>query len=348
MGENTKMKTSIYRQTLIEAWRMTWRHKYLWFFGFFAILLNSGVASGFRVFINNINFLQNQGHNIYKAKVLYESKTIGFVYDNIKVFFTHLTFTNVLTILIIIAIFAFCIWLSVLSQGAIIAATDKFRRGKTVQPEENFKDGTRKFWPVFWLNVLSYLLTTGAIIILGLPILSLYLTQGQDFWASLLLFLDFIILIPIAVIATFLLQFAIAYVVIKNKKLKEAIVSAWKLFARYWLATLEMGFLIFLILVIVTSLISLIFLPNIFNILVSAAPDTVPGLMNYLNASFVIFVIISIFITSIFAAFQFIATALFFIKLEEGGIVSKLVRWFGKWGNVGQGQTPAIKAGKKL
>jgi len=89
-------------------------------------------------------------------------------------------------------------------------------------------------------------------------------------------------------------------------------------------------------------------LPNIFNILVSAAPDTVPGLMNYLNASFVIFVIISIFITSIFAAFQFIATALFFIKLEEGGIVSKLVRWFGKWGNVGQGQTPAIKAGKKL
>ncbi len=41
------MANPIYRQTLAEAWRMTRRHKFLWFFGFFAILLNSGVVDSF-------------------------------------------------------------------------------------------------------------------------------------------------------------------------------------------------------------------------------------------------------------------------------------------------------------
>ena len=51
------MANPIYRQTLAEAWRMTRRHKFLWFFGFFAILLNSGVASGIETFFNNLGFL---------------------------------------------------------------------------------------------------------------------------------------------------------------------------------------------------------------------------------------------------------------------------------------------------
>jgi len=342
------MTNSIYRQTLTEAWRITWRHKYLWFFGFFAILLNSGVASGYRVLINNINFIQNQGENLYKAKVLYESQTFNFIYNNVKVFFTNISITNVLTILIVLAIFVFSIWLSILSQGSIVAATDKFRRGKFVQAEESFSDGTRKFWPVLWLNVFNYLVTTGAIIVLGLPFLSLYLIQGQDFWATILLFLNFIILIPVAVIVTFLLQFAIGYVVIRNKKLKDAIALAWRLFIKNWLSTLEMGLIIFLILAIITALISVIFLPNIVGLLVGSGTGITPGLESYINASFVIFVIISIFITSIFSVFQFVATALFFMKLDEGVVVSKLIRWFGKWGNIGRAQTPTIKAGKKI
>jgi hypothetical protein len=348
MEEDKKMTNSIYRQTLTEAWRITWRHKFMWFFGFFAILLNSGVASGYRVLINNLNFIQNQGENLYKAKVLYESKTISFIFDNVKIFFSNISITNILTILIIFAIFVFCIWLSILSQGSIMAATDKFRRGKFVQPEESFGDGAKKFWPVLWLNVFNYLITTGAMIVLGLPFLSLYLIQGQDFWATILLFLNFIILIPVAVIVTFLLQFALGYVVIRNKKLKDAIVSAWKLFAKNWLSTLEMGLIIFLILAIITSIISIIFLPNIISLIVGSGTGVTPGLENYINASFVIFVLISIVLTSIFSVFQFVATTLFFMKLDEGAVVSKLVRWFGKWGNVGGGQTPAIKAGKKI
>ncbi|RJO59665.1 hypothetical protein C4546_01090 [Candidatus Parcubacteria bacterium] len=342
------MKTSIYRQTLIEAWRMTWRHKYLWFFGFFAILLNSGVASGFRAFFNNVTFLENQGENLNNARILYESKTLEYIFNNIKLFFANLTFANLLAILIILGIFVFCVWLSVLSQGALISATDKFRQGKLVQPEESFRDGTRKFWPVFWLNLFNHIITTGLVIVLGLPLLALYFIRGQEFWANLLLFLNFIILVPIAVIVAFLLQYASAYAVIKNLKLKAAIVSAWRLFIKNWLATLEMAFLIFLILVIAATIISVIFLPNIINILFSSATTAVPGLVNYLNASFVIFVIISILLTSIFSTFQFVATALFFLKLEEGLIVSKLIRWFGKWGNLGKNSAAAITSGKNF
>ncbi len=342
------MANQIYRQTISEAWRIARRHKFLWFFGFFAILLNSGVASGVETFFNNVSLLANAGDNIQQVEVLYKTNTLGFIATNVADFFTALTFENALTILLILAIYVFVVWISVLSQGALITSTDTFRQGKSVAPEQAFANGTRVFWPLFWLNAFKYILSIGAVIILGTPLLSLYLVQGYDVWLNLLLFLNFLILVPAAMLFAFLLQFASAYVAIRRQPLWLAVKNAWHLFAKHWLATLEMAFLLFLVYVVATAILSIVFAPQILNLFVNSATGALPGMSGYLNVSFIALAIIAIFLTSIFSTFQYVATTLFFLKLEEGVITAKFVRWFGHWGNVGSASPASPKlAGSK-
>lgn len=337
------MANPIYRQTISEAWRMARQHKFLWFFGFFAILLNSGVASGVETFFNNVSLLANSGDNIQNVQTLYKSNTLGFVATNVAEFFKGLSFENALTILLILAIYVFVVWISVLSQGALITSTDTFRQGKSLTPEQAFANGTRTFWPLLWLNIGKYLLTIGAVVVLGTPLLSLYLVQGQDVWLNVLLFLNFIILVPLAMLIAFLLQFASAYVTIRRQPLWVAVKSAWRLFSKHWLATLEMGFILFLIYFLATAVLSIIFAPQIINLYVNSASGALPGIESYMNVSFVALAIIAIFLTAIFSTFQYIASTLFFLKLEEGTVTAKFVRWFGHWGNVGEAAKPATK-----
>ena len=246
-----------------------------------------------------------------------------------------------------IIMFIFFIWISIISQGSLITATDTFRQGKDVSPEQSFRNGTRLFWPLLWLNLMKYVLTIGIVIVLGLPLLSLYLVRGQDFWMNILLFLNFIILVPGAMVIAFLLQFASAYVSLKNLKLWPAIRSAWSLFLKHWLATIEMAFLLFLIYFIATAILSIVFLPQILNMYVNSVTGLLPGLAGYMNVSNIAMLIIAVFLTAIFSTFQYTATTLFFIKLEQGTIVSKFVRWFGHWGNVGEKSTPILKVSAK-
>lgn len=329
------MANPIYRQTISEAWRIARRHKFLWFFGFFAILLNSGVASGVETFFNNVSLLANAGENIQKVEVLYKTNTLGFIATNVASFFKDITFENALTILIVLALYVFVIWISVLSQGSLITATDTFRQGKNLAPEQAFANGTRAFWPLLWLNILKYALTVGTVIVLGAPLLSLYLVRGQDVWLNLLLFLNFIILVPLAMLVAFLLQFASAYVAIRRQPLWVAIKNAWRLFAKHWLATLEMAFVLFLIYIVATAILSIVFAPQILNLFVTSSTGVLPGMSGYMNLSFIALAIIAIFLTAIFSTFQYVATTLFFLKLEEGTVTAKFIRWFGHWGNVG-------------
>jgi hypothetical protein len=337
----------MYRQTIAEAWRLTRRHKFLWFFGFFAILMNSGVASGIETFFNNVSYLANSSDNIASVKQLYQTNTLGFIATNVVDFFKAITLENALTLLVILAIFIFFLWIAIVSQGSLITATDTFRQGKSVSPEQSFMNGTRLFWPLLWLNLMKYILSVGVVIVLGLPLLSLYLIRGQDFWMNILLFLNFIILVPGAMVLAFLLQFASAYVSLKNLRLWPAIRSAWTLFLKHWLATLEMAFLLFLIYFIATAILSIVFLPQILNMYVNNVTGFLPGLSGYINVSNVALLIIAIFLTSIYSTFQYTATTLFFIKLEQGTITSKLVRWFGHWGTIGESKTPALKVAAK-
>ncbi len=333
--EEKPIQKTIYWQTIREAWRIARHHKFLWFFGFFAVLMNSALVSGIDSFLNNLSFIQNQGDTLAQAKIFYQSETLSFILNNVSQFWKTVSVANILTLLIVIGIFVFFIWMSVLSQGALITATEKLRRGKMVQPEESFRDGSRTFWPIFWLNILQRAVTTGAAMLIAVPLVSLYLSNGQEIWATILGIITFIILVPFAVVVGFLLQFASAYVALRGRTVGQAIKAAWQLFRQHWLASVEMAIILFLIFTVIIVLFSTLFFPPIVNLFVSDSAGFLSGLGNYINASLVITLIILFLFAGIFWSFQYVATTLFFLKLEEGGVMSRLVRWFGHWGHVG-------------
>lgn len=344
--EDTKAKPHVYRQTLREAWRLTWQHKFLWFFGFFAFLLNVGILSGVITFFQNINIVSTQSDKVADAKIIYENHTLGFIWNNVKSFGTDLTFSNAVTLIIILAIFAFFIWMSVVSQGALINATSTFRAGKKTTPEDTFRQGMNNFWPVLWLNVLKFAATTGLAIIISIPLLSLFLTQNNDQWVSILVFANFIILIPLATIVGFLLQFALTSAVLKKRTVWQAIVDAVQIFRKHWLATIEMALLLLLIMSIAAYFFSLIFSDNLVEIYVAQSAGYTIGFKQYFTVSFTVFVIANVFFNGIVAAFNFVVTTLFYQKLQEGSFTSHLIRMFGHWGKIGQGKTSALKSAK--
>lgn len=344
--EDRKANPKVYRQTLREAWRLTWHHKFLWFFGFFAFLLNVGIVSGMLSFFQNIGTVSTQAETVADARLLYENRTLGFVWDNVKTFGTEITFSNALTLVLILAIFAFFIWMSIVSQGALISASGKFRAGQNTTPEESFQKGTKNFWPVAWLNLLKFLATTGLAILVGVPLLSLFLIQGNEVWFTLLGILIFLILIPLATIVNFLLQFALASAVLKQRRVWQSIQDAWQLFRSHWLATLEMALLLLLIVAIAAYLFNLVFSDNLVELYVAQSAGYPIGFKQYFTVSFTLFLIANVLFNGIVIAFNYVVTTLFYLKLQEGSWTAHLVRLFGHWGKVGQAKTPAVKASK--
>ncbi|MEK7570276.1 MAG: hypothetical protein AAB515_02450 [Patescibacteria group bacterium] len=344
--EDTKANPNVYRQTLREAWRLTWQHKFLWFFGFFAFLLNIGILSGAVSFIQNIGTVSTQAETAANARIIYENQTLNFIWNNIKTFGAELSFQNVLTLVIIAGIFAFFIWMSVVAQGALIAATGSFRAGKSTTPEDSFRQGTKNFWPVLWLNLLRYAATTGLAVLVTIPLLTLFLTQENGTWLTLLTLLNFLILIPLATVVGFLLQFALASAVLKKRKLGAAIMDAVRLFRSHWLATIEMSLLLLLIVGIAAYLFSLVFSDNLVEVYLAQSAGYTVGFKQYFTVTFALFVIANVVFNGIVVAFNFVVTTLFYHKLQEGVFTSKLVRMFGHWGKVGESKKPALKMTK--
>ncbi|MEK7631668.1 MAG: hypothetical protein AAB445_02235 [Patescibacteria group bacterium] len=344
--EDAKANPNVYRQTLREAWRLTWHHKFLWFFGFFAFLLNIGILSGVVTFFQNIGTVSTQSQKIADAKIIYENHTLGFIWNNLKAFGTELTFGNAVTLLLILAIFAFFIWMSVVAQGALITATSKFRDGQSATPEDSFRQGTKNFWPVLWLNLLKFAATTGLAIIITIPLLSLFLAKENGMWMSLLTFLNFLILIPLATIVSFLLQFALASAVLKKRSVGQAIQDALQLFRKHWLATIEMALLLLLIVAVVAYVFSLIFSDNLVELYVAQSAGYTIGFKQYFTVSFATFIIANVLFNGIVVAFNFVVTTLFYLKLQEGSFTAHLIRMFGHWGKLGQSKAPAFKSAK--
>src|SRR6056297_1703416 len=242
---------SLYRNILKQAAQIVWRHKFLWFFGFFAAFLggfgeyelmfnraDSGFAQNFL-----IKFQRFQELNIFSwefwgnAVDLFQASPISML-------------IVIGMLLILLALIIFLIWLAVVSQEGII-----FRTGQLIESKKNssklniqkgLESGMNHFWPVLALNILSKLLLFLIFFFLSLVFLFLIPQSGQ-LWIEALYVLLFIIFLPIALIAAFILKYSICYVIIGKESLVSSIEKGWKLFLRNWLITLEMALILFFI-----------------------------------------------------------------------------------------------------
>lgn len=326
---------SLYRKILSQSWKTTWQNKYLWFFGIFAGFLMSG---NYKIILNALNGDMNSGifpgtrafmkTGIFGPHIFYNINNIA-RHDPISLF------AAIFILLLIGTLFAFLIWLSVVSQIALVNNSAGYLTNKKNDFSGGVEAGKKNFWPVFGFNVFTKLIVVGAFFIIYLPIILVVNNGGIA--ANFLYFLCFIIFFSVSVIASFIIKYAIAYTVIKGNNFLESIKSGWKLFKDNWLVSIEMAFTLFFIEFLsgVAALLAILILATPFAFLFYLFYKTfVVGVYLVIGLAFFISILIIVSVAATVTTFQISSWTGLFIELVSRGGSSKIVRlaedFFGK------------------
>lgn len=313
---------SLYKKILSQSWQTTWNNKYLWFFGLFAALLGGGeygallkgfsgdtgvgIFSGWRKIVETGIF---RAETIVNIKIILRDDPLSLLIP-------------LIAIIVILILTAFLIWLSIVSQGALVNNAADYLGNKKSDFKKGLTVGMKKFWPIFWLNAGVRILIYIVFIIIGFLAIPAI--------AKSVYIIAFIVFIPIAIILAFMAKYAVAYAVLKEKNLLDSIKNGWRLFIDNWLISLEMAFILFLIniliglgliLLILTLTIPFLFLIAAFYKIASAA-----GFWFVIAVASVLFLAIIAVGGAILSTFQISAWTGLFLRLENKGAISKLVR----------------------
>jgi len=322
-----------YRNLLKQAWNMTWKHKYLWFFGLFSTLLAAGGSIEYKVINQNINDGIINGTLMsasYFAQSITLLKNIGLGFIGL---FSYdiLTIINSFTIILIcLTLIATVIWLAVSSQAALVISVKKIlnknkKKDNILTIRSGLTAGHKKFWSVFGLNILIKIAVNAILFISSLPLLLLAIKDSG--WFVLIYVILFVIFLPVAISLSLLLKYAIAYSVLENERFMQSIEKAYQLFINNWLVSLEMAIIIF----VINFLASL-------GILIAMTILFFPLFLVGLSFGFYWLMVLMVFLALIFlvlfgsalGTFQISTWTGLFLNLKEGMVLAKLERLFVK------------------
>ncbi len=325
-----------YRSILKQAWKISWKNKYLWFFGFFASFIS--FTAEFKVISHSIS-LETGLKTINNIKMFLNTGIFSRgSWQNIADLFRSDPKSIILLIfifLIVLAITLFFVWLATVSQIGIINSVNKIMKGsrEKLSIKTGLKVGNKKFWPVFGLNLIISIIINTIYLLISLMFI-LVVLKNQAF-STFLYGLIFIIFIPISLFLSFVFKYAIAYSVIENKKFCNAIKQGWRLFFKNWLISVEVAIILFfvnLIAIILLSTISFIGFFLLFGIALSSIIMTSSAFLFWLIIILGVLLILAIIILggSLLNVFQISSWTDLFVQLRDKNGVSKLERTFQK------------------
>lgn len=240
-----------YLSILKRAWTVTWRNKYLWWFGFFIALTGSG---------SFFNYSTNRGGNsqwFNQQFSAFAARHAGWV---------------ILGIIAALAVFILFLILRFLSRGALIKSIEKKSNPPAGGEESNFtlgiRYGKKYFWRIFLISFLLQAVVIAIILLIITPVAFLFMTQSYVLGALLTL-AGIIIIIPLLILGFFLRNYSLIYVTLGDLSMVDAIETGYELFRNNIGASILMA-LIFIPLVIVLGLgllLVLFFLAVIFFVL---------------------------------------------------------------------------------
>lgn len=317
---------TFYRSIFKQAWELTWRNKYLWWLGIFAALLGNG--GELEILFNNTG--SNPGQALFPAWQSIGSTGV-FSYKtwaNIGGLFRQDTLNMAVflfLILLILAVLLLLVWLVIVSQAAIVSGAAALIRQKKNSLKESWSAGRLNFWPVLALNIIIKAVVYILLIAISLPAIFF---RGVN--ASIFYILALIVTVPVVIILSFIMKYAIAYAVINKMKIGQALRKSWQLFGRNWLVSFEMAIFLFFInllvglaavLLILTLAVPFSFLGMIFYYALAVAGSWLIAAL-----AFVGFILIVTVVGAALAVFQIASWTSLFLKLDKNDGASKLVR----------------------
>ena len=254
-----------YGDLIRDAFRITLRNRFLWFFGFFAGSAFFNFPSGGGNFDTDDFEQSGAGTSALTAQI-----GPG-VFDN-----AALIVGIVVVVLLIVLLF---IVMAVISQGALSESVAAIDRGEGRRFGSTFRAGLRTFWRVLGYYVLFFLISVGLLVAIGGPIALLVggtfaatqSTGARVIVAVLAGLAAVALLILVFIPLTIISQYALREIVVRRTRIFGSVGSGYAIFRRnlgrsllLWLIHLGLMIGIGILLLIVVLLVGLIlFIPTI-------------------------------------------------------------------------------------
>jgi hypothetical protein len=210
-----------YGEIISEAFRLAWRNRFLWFFGFF-------VAGGGGLF----NFPSNLGVNPGGNSGVSSNGIGQFVSENLGLIVAAVALLAVLALIFIV--------LTLISQGALAESVAALHRGETRRFSSAWRTGISSFWRVLGQAILFFLIWLALLVAIVLPAILIVLgilaaTESPGLRA---LFIGLVVLLAIIVfivllVALFVIgQFALRNLVVDGERVFGSVGAGYRLFRR--------------------------------------------------------------------------------------------------------------------
>ncbi|MFH1536844.1 MAG: hypothetical protein ABID45_02560 [Patescibacteria group bacterium] len=320
---------TFYKNILGSAYQMTKKHKFLWLFGFFVVLLGEN-GGEYEFYIRHTQKLF-QEDNIFNPYFWLTSRW-EVLYNQITSFVAATGVLGYFLLFILALALLLVIYFVMVSQASIVKTTDLAANNKKVSLFASISLVRKKVFSILGLNIILKGIIYTVFLLIGLPLLSLIASSGNQDYFTLYLILGFVILFPIIIVSSFLTKYAINFIVLKEEKFLSSIVKAWKLFIKNWLITLEMALVIFVLNIAISLLIIVLLFvvlsPFLYfsilnsNTLVSSAP-----LAAFLYIVPIIVIALIALVGSMFSAFQWSAWTILFDSLVREPKQARILGW---------------------
>lgn len=210
-----------YIEILKQAFSLTWKNKFLWFFGFL-------------VFLGSISFQFN--YNFFQGKNSEAEKNLSYLGE---LFLQNRTLFIVMSIALIVVALTLYV-LKVLGSLSIIISANNLPLYRQMKKNSILVNAGKYFWRVVLLDLLLGFLLVAILFLVGAPVALLISFKSFGF-AFIVGMLGVLIVIPLAVLLYFVKVYSLLNISLADTSLRFALESAQKLFLGKIKESLLMG-----------------------------------------------------------------------------------------------------------
>lgn len=302
-----------YLKIFRDAWKITRKNRFLWWFGLFLLLSTISTPNYF--------FPSDE-----KSKELW--RTV-----NEKIHLQEFISQHAVVIgIVFTSLFLFFLALNLIARGALIKSTQKILQKKSINFKLGFREGRRYFWNIFIIFFFIGLLVAVCFFVLFLPIMMLVLAKSYVV-ATMLAILASVFFIALVILCKYLQTYGCFYVALANIRPWLAIENAYALFKKNILASIIMSLLFiplsifsFLVFIIIALIVLVVF--GIIGVILFSTFKEIGAIIAIITGLITLISSLIIFY-AFFSALSQVAWVLFFYAIatpkEKEAVAEKIV-----------------------
>lgn len=322
------MKEPTYSQAVHASWQLAWRHKSLWAFGLFAMLLGQlGLVDlVFKVlFVSRTATSPSLGD--YLWWLVHPSTWTGWG-GSVNMAADGWIWLAWL-VLTMLALGAMILFVAVVSQGALVYVAARHAKHPALAIDETkaWHQGVTHFWRLLGLNIVRKLMMGAVSLLLLAAVLpAVYSPSPLN---KLFLVLLVILAILVGLVISFLLVYAACYVVVEEYRLPQALREAWRLFVRHPFVSLEVGGIVILANLLlaflaVVAVVYILFLPILVTYFMAVWFGSAAFMQFGMVLGYALFILCMVVGSALFTVFTTSVWSYLFTKMHRHGLTSRL------------------------